>query len=72
MYEWYPIETAPLDGTEIILRIVALDGSSRSVEVLNAWYDSRWQRFCNNSNCRQRLDFGDITHWMPLLKPSSE
>lgn len=69
MGEWQPIETAPLDGTEVILRFVTLD---ESVEVLNGWYDGTWRRICNNLNTYQYLCLGCVTHWMPLPKPSFE
>lgn len=72
MSTWQPIETAPLDGTEVILRFVTLDESSRPVEVLNGWYDGTWRRVCNNSNSYQYFSFGDITHWMPLPNPPFE
>lgn len=72
MSTWQPIETAPLDGTEVILRFVARDGTARPVEVLSGWYDGSWRRICYATNSYRYFSLGDVTHWMPLPKPPTE
>lgn len=60
MAEWQPIETAPKDGSEIILGIA---GAS-SIDFF------RW-----NTDCNEWLDrtadppHGPPTHWMPKPEP---
>jgi len=57
MSDWQPIETAPKDGTEIIV------GESGTADVeLCRWYDGEWVD-------RTYDPFADVTHWMPLPKP---
>lgn len=71
MSEWRPIETAPKDGTEVILRFVVRDGDTRPVEALNGWYDGSWRRICYSTYSYRYFSLGDVTHWMPLPKPPS-
>jgi hypothetical protein len=56
--QWQPIETAPTDGTEII---IIPYGDVRDLQV--SWFirsDNRWANW----------DYSrDPTHWMPLPKP---
>jgi len=61
-----PIDTAPKDGTEVILRVVTRDGDCMAVEILNGWFDTSWRRVCHTSNCYQYFSRGEITHWMPI------
>ena len=57
---WQPIETAPKDGTKIILLPWA-DPESLFV----SYWVSCDQRWANN-------DWSKITHWMPLPKAPEE
>jgi hypothetical protein len=52
---WQPIETAPRDGTVILVYAPGLFQTA-------AWVDGYWTTACENW-----LD--DVTHWMPLPEP---
>lgn len=56
--EWQPIETAPKDGTVII--VYAPDFFQTA-----AWTDEKWTNAANSW-------LEDVTHWMPLPKPPQE
>ncbi|MAO23820.1 MAG: hypothetical protein Unbinned3818contig1000_4 [Prokaryotic dsDNA virus sp.] len=71
MCGFQPIETAPKDGTEVVLRFVCHDGDDRPVEILNGWFDGSWRRICHNSNSYQYFSFGEVTHWMPIPEINS-
>jgi len=66
MCDWQPIETAPKDGTRIIL--VSLAG--------NVWCDCKWQKMERGPNRRESfvgLVPFDPVAWMPKPKyPISE
>lgn len=76
MSTWQPIETAPRDGTEILLcRSVDADGKRIEgehwglfVQVASWWSgegeDGEWVVYCSLS-AEPRLHF-EPTHWMPL------
>lgn len=55
MTDWQPIETAPRDGTVIIVYAPGLFQTA-------AWIDGYW-----TNACESWLD--DVTHWMPLPEP---
>ena len=60
-YEWQPIETAPKDGTEVIL---CANGS-----VVTAWYCGEtclWPHDEAYSEEGEACNVGMPTHWMPL------
>ena len=54
-YGWRPIETAPKDGTVII--VYAPDFFQTA-----AWTDEKWTNAANSW-------LEDVTHWMPLPQP---
>ena len=60
MNEWGPIETAPKDGTDIIL-YVGLIAHDFAVAHWNGEY---WDMGCGGG--RVHDEFGAPTHWMPL------
>jgi hypothetical protein len=74
MSEWQPIETAPKDGTEILLcRAVDADGHSITgksfgvfCQVAAWWGTERWVVYCSLIH-DPSLHF-EPTHWMPLPK----
>jgi hypothetical protein len=53
---WQPIETAPKDGTSVLL-------FDRDYGIATAAYFNGWQDSYSN--------FEDATHWMPLPEPPS-
>lgn len=66
--EWQPIETAPLDGTAVLVgRFVDSDGQAHcNGRIAVDWYrgpDVQWGMF----NKR----YWPATHWMPLPAPPS-
>lgn len=75
--EWQPIETAPKDGTEILIfttRGIAHVGWSK---YCGAYLESGessggWDVCWNNSDGWNDPEFPDATHWMPLPAPPAE
>lgn len=69
MSEWQPIETAPKDGTEVLLFFVSdvpWQASSKGI-CIGFWGDdgsNAWYAFESDSNA-----LGNPTHWMPLPPP---
>lgn len=66
--DWQPIETAPNDGTHIIL-LDALDGGSvyRASWVVEGDIEGYWAVWCGQPVVHEP----DPTHWMPLPTPPS-
>ena len=69
--EWQPIETAPKDGTRILIfkyrKGVKTVYPARWFE----WFDSEypWQVLCGEHGDNFLPDDDYITHWMPLPEP---
>lgn len=64
--DWQPIETAPKDGTEVILYVADFDS------VTTGWYSSRtglWPRHDEFTEDGDACNIGLPTHWMPLPEP---
>lgn len=59
MSEWQPIETAPKDGTDIL---VGFAGQDRPPVVVG-WFDD-WLEYDSVNILK-----GKPTHWMPLPEP---
>lgn len=75
--EWQPIETAPRDGTFIILCGGKRDNYS-PIEQENSPVVGRWQKWPNPDSCcwvyafwdsDWRSEYINPTHWMPLPEP---
>jgi len=77
MSEWQPIETAPRDGTEILL-CRAYDAAGKTIKPLGifaqvaAWWadesdEGEWVVYC--SMVREPTLHFEPTHWMPLPDP---
>lgn len=70
MSEWQPIETAPRDGTSVLLYgpYQWEDYDSRTVEAgaVVGYFDGyRWRL----DNANPYADYCNATHWMPLPAP---
>jgi hypothetical protein len=58
---WQPIETAPKDGTRVLLCVVGpWTADAREYYHLASWCVDYWQPFIPNN----------WTHWMPLPEPA--
>lgn len=69
--EWQPIETAPMDGTTVLIASTFRVGES-SYEVCLAQQDgyrANKGRPCWRSADGEKIFPGTITHWMPMPKP---
>lgn len=61
--DWRPIETAPKDGTAVLLNLPEMGDV-----VSGAFCDGRWE---DNGMAQCRF-MGDPTHWMPLPEPPKD
>lgn len=61
--EWQKIETAPKDGTQIMIYDPANGGCNTA-----AWLDGVWD---NAQADRGQYEYPSATHWMPLPAPPS-
>ena len=62
--QWRPIETAPDDGTPILLREGALVGEGAFLKK-QGWRPGRWAFFKSRAP-------GNPTHWQPLPEPADD
>lgn len=72
MIEWRPIETAPRDGTEILVFEPAKgEYGSQYIAVVSfkeqGWNGPKWYETLNEEHT-----VDEPTHWMPLPKPPTE
>lgn len=79
--EWQPIETAPKDGTEVIVVHYAnySDGISPMIEgpFTGSFRNGRWESSWDGCEVVEYMDWGGVdyksimtpTHWMPLPTP---
>jgi hypothetical protein len=58
---WKPIETAPKDGTQVLLTGVGLDRWISTGHYKNGWLDDDGPGRLHN-----------VTHWMPLPEPPNQ
>ena len=67
--KWQPIETAPEDGTEVLVYVwVSLD--QKHDMAVAAWRKGMWDILPIESKGKKRWrEFHDPTHWMPLPGP---
>ena len=71
MTEWQPIETAPRDGTFVLL--FGPDGIDMGkYEPWAADYGSGWERFRTAEYDNDGVMITHPTHWMPLPPPPKE
>lgn len=63
MSEWQPINTAPRDGTKVLLAVVLTHpkqiGQEKDFYSISAWHGEFWHPFIPTT----------WTHWMPLPEP---
>lgn len=63
---WRPIETAPRDGTDVMLY-------ANHDCYIAAWYDDAWHAdFTVLAKMPFEQEAGEPTHWMPLPEPPHE
>ncbi len=70
--EWQPIETAPRDGTSIVVRGFigrTLHGPCEHEYFEVAYYRKDWGRFMRQSSGDGEIGSGYLTHWLPLPEP---
>jgi len=68
MGTWQPIETAPKDGTELLL-FGAFAWNGYDDQTMTGSTVGRWdsdERAWVASNANPYVDYGEPTHWMPL------
>lgn len=62
--DWQPIETAPKDGTRILIATRSIDGGVQLV----AWFGPACAAFYDETGD----SYIDATHWMPLPSPPQD
>lgn len=70
---WRPIETAPKDGTEVLLFKTFPSGEPQ-ITMASYWdYPGieHWQRGWRTEKCKEQLSISNPTHWQPLPQPPS-
>ncbi len=62
-FQWLPIETAPKDGTEILVAgtYVLLPTDEQQFVDMSRWVNQRWDGFSST--------YYRVTHWMPKPDP---
>ncbi len=69
MSEWQPIETAPKDGTDVLIGWFELPGQKSMTIVF--WHSFR-KAWCNTWTLFSANAVSQPTHWMPLPEPPQE
>lgn len=81
MSDWQPIETAPKDGSSMLLWWVPRRGHGRPSMVLSFWSCRAHAHMSQPRDCPHEPDCvadwgfgyaGEMTHWMPLPPPPGE
>lgn len=72
--EWRPIETAPKDGTDILLfggRMIAVGYWTEECEMggVDSPREPGWQIYKVDEDPYYSRDFNEATHWQPLPPP---
>ncbi len=68
--EWQPIETAPKDGTKILLGRFVNDGSEHDGRVMVDWWRTHHDSYTGFGHFNPH--YWPPTHWMPLpAKPDT-
>lgn len=78
MSSWQPIETAPKDGTHVMLfwpnipaGIKSLKSTSKATGISVGWYEASEHGvgFMSEGDFAVPINQHDCTHWMPLPEP---
>lgn len=70
--QWQPIETAPKDGTDILVfqpKFVKynIDSWQRNRMAVVSWNTTNWTiSHVGGWECEEEFDWDALTHWMPL------
>ena len=64
MTDWQPIETAPKDGTVVLI----FEPSREKWKINSAYWPNHWHKPCFLS-AGQGVMLDKATHWMPLPEP---
>lgn len=71
VFQWRPIETAPQDGTEILVTGLNYGALNRGRHFMNAKFDKKSGEFINMSaDDSEKLTA--LTHWTHLVLPEDE
>lgn len=66
MNEWQPIETAPKDGSDLLLFVRTRHGRRETAVLPGFWMGPFWVTFNHDGAISNSAD---PTHWMPLPEP---
>lgn len=71
MSEWQPIETAPKDGSHVLLWCEHMEGIRYVVAkyITPSGRDHGWGPFCWGADGEREIAERVPTHWMPLPSP---
>lgn len=84
MMEWQPIETAPKDGTRIMLWRGFINSGLWAEMVIAQWFNDEWVWPDQRDNPSTHGNWSDddmldgyasahgFTHWMPLPEPPNQ
>lgn len=64
--EWQPIETAPKDGSAILIYTPHFYFGAG---VYLAWWGEEWWEVCTEGQTLHPYSTSRATHWMPLPEP---
>lgn len=70
MSEWQPIETAPKDGTLILLTGHDYNDTSKPRHYVSAWWSSAYNHFTYEDS--EVSEIYTATHWRPLPEPPTQ
>lgn len=63
---WLPIETAPKDGTEILVIGVYDNGMPWAGSQFSNWHANGWNSGWLDLRDDEEVYFQNVTHWMPI------
>ena len=71
MADWRPMESAPKDGTSILVEDAR--GGVREVSWFDSWYGDKESPGWMVANCDEEYGgYIEAVNWMPMPKPSSQ